>query len=209
MLEPTKPHSQHLIIFTRYPEVGKTKTRLIPLLGAEGAAHLQQKLTEQTLILGRSLVDKGISLRVYFTGGNSFLMQQWLGEDLDYLPQSGDDLGQRMGQAFIESFTQGAKQVVLIGTDCPGLTPSLMNQAFKQLTPREIVLGPAEDGGYYLIGLSRFLPALFQGIDWGSDRVLRQTQAIIQHQHYTVDYLPQLFDLDRPADWRKWLSLNQ
>ena len=71
------------------------------------------------------------------------------------------------------------------------------------------MLGPAEDGGYYLIGLSHFLPALFQGIDWGSDRVLRQTQAIIQHQHYTVDYLPQLFDLDRPADWRKWLSLNQ
>ncbi|MFM7382251.1 MAG: TIGR04282 family arsenosugar biosynthesis glycosyltransferase [Microcystaceae cyanobacterium] len=209
MLELNNPNSRHLIIFTRYPEVGKTKTRLIPLLGAEGAAQLQQKLTEQTLSLGRSLLAQGITLRVYFTGGNSFLMQQWLGEDLDYWPQSGEDLGQRMGQAFVESFAQGAKQVVLIGTDCPGLTPSLMNQAFKQLTPREIVLGPAEDGGYYLIGLSHFLPALFQGIDWGSDRVLRQTQAIIQHQHYTVDYLPQLFDLDRPADWRKWLSLNQ
>ncbi|MFM8294502.1 MAG: DUF2064 domain-containing protein, partial [Microcystaceae cyanobacterium] len=108
MLELNNPNSRHLIIFTRYPEVGKTKTRLIPLLGAEGAAQLQQKLTEQTLSLGRSLLAQGITLRVYFTGGNSFLMQQWLGEDLDCWPQSGEDLGQRMGQAFVESFAQGA-----------------------------------------------------------------------------------------------------
>ena len=208
MLEPNDSYSQHLIIFTRYPEIGQTKTRLIPILGAEGAAHLQQQLTEQTVTLGRSLLAQKIALRVYFAGGNMALMQKWLGQKLAYFPQSGADLGQRMEQAFAESFAQGAQQVVLIGTDCPLLTEALIHQAFWQLTQREIVLGPAEDGGYYLIGLSRFLPALFQGIDWGSDRVLAQTQAIIQHHHYTVDYLPPLFDLDRPSDWQRWLALN-
>ncbi len=208
MLEQTFSPSQHLIIFTRYPEIGKTKTRLIPVLGAEGAAHLQQQLTEQTVNLGRSLLENKVALRVYFAGGNMALMQNWLGYDLAYFPQRGDDLGQRMAQALAASFEQGAKQVVIIGTDCPALTASFIHQAFGQLTQREIVIGPAEDGGYYLIGLSRFLPALFQGIDWGSDRVLGQTQVIIQHHHYTVDYLPQLFDLDRPNDWQRWLALN-
>ncbi len=191
-----------LIIFTRYPESGKTKTRLIPALGEEGAANLQKRLTEYTVTEASQL---SVNVRVYFSGGNETLMRDWLGNDYEYYPQSQGDLGEKLIAALAESFTKYVEKIVIIGIDCPDLDATLINQAFKELTDHDVVLGPAEDGGYYLIGLRSFVPELFQGIQWGTDVVFKQTIAIAQTKELKISYLPTFNDIDTPEDLKKWM----
>lgn len=189
-----------LIIFTRYPEPGKTKTRLIPILGAAGAAKLQRQMTEQKLAEAKKLQSiNPLFVEVHFTGGNQQLMQDWLG-NLTYKQQSQGDIGCRMAAAFQTAFEAGMKQVVLIGIDCPDLKAQLMVEAFQALHQHDLVLGPAKDGGYYLIGLNCFISELFLGISWSTSEVLSQTQNIAQKLKLTVAYLPTLSDIDRPED---------
>ncbi|MGK7949664.1 MAG: TIGR04282 family arsenosugar biosynthesis glycosyltransferase [Xenococcaceae cyanobacterium] len=197
--------SETLIIFTRYPEPGKTKTRMIPALGAEGAAKLQRKLTEHTLQQAKVLrSSRSVFLEVHYAGGNQQLMEQWLGDNLTYYPQQQGDLGQRMCSAFARAFAAGNERVVIIGTDCPDLNELLLNRAFELLKQKDLVLGVAEDGGYYLVGLSRLICELFVGISWGSDRVLAQTKNIADRLGLNTDYLPPLNDIDRPEDLSIW-----
>lgn len=190
-----------LIIFSRYPEPGKTKTRLIPVLGAEGAANLQRQMTEETVAKARHLGSVfPLSLELRFVGGSLSLMESWLGSNLSYKEQDAGDLGDRMAGAFKTAFNSGKQQVVIIGIDCPGLNMQILYQAFKKLEQHDLVLGPAVDGGYYLIGLRRFIPELFQGINWGTAEVGEKTVAIAQNLDLAISYLPQLPDLDRPED---------
>lgn len=199
--------SHHLLIFTRYPEAGKTKTRLIPLLGAKGAADLHRTLTEQTVSTAKQQ-QQAVQMRItiYFSGGNHTLMQAWLGTELEYCPQSHGDLGQKMQQAVLTSFSQGASRVILIGTDCPELTGAILATAFQSLENVDIAIGPAQDGGYYLLGLRYPIPEIFDHIDWGTERVLAQTQANITQKHYKTYYLPILRDIDHPEDWFTWIK---
>ena len=192
---------QHLIIFTRYPEAGKTKTRLIPALGEEGAANLQRQMTEQTIAKVQPLVSLiSLSVEIRFVGGNIQLMENWLGSDLKYRKQGEGNLGERMLAALKEAFNHGNKYVVIIGIDCPNLTSDLITQAFQKLTKNDLVIGPATDGGYYLIGLSKFIPELFQGINWGTAQVLEKTVEIADFLNLVIGYLPILSDIDRPED---------
>ena len=194
-----------LIVFTRYPEPGKTKTRMIPALGAEGAAKLQKKLTEHTLRQANQLRKiRSISLEFYYAGGDRQLMKQWLGENLIYYPQKGDDLGQRMYSAFARSFALGNERVIIIGIDCPDIDELLIDRAFELLKQKDLVIGGAEDGGYYLIGMNRLIGELFIGISWGSDRVLAQTKEIIEQLSLNCGYLTTLNDIDRPEDLHIW-----
>lgn len=196
---------EHLIIFTRYPEPGKTKTRLIPVLGAEGAATLQRRMTEQKLAEVIKLQSfYPLSVEVHFAGGNQQLMQDWLGSDVIYRRQSEGDIGCRMAWAFHASFETGMNRVVLIGSDCPDLNYQLIAEAFKFLESHDLVLGPATDGGYYLIGLRRLIPELFTGITWSTAEVLQQTQSIAEQLELAVAYLPLLSDIDRPEDLSAW-----
>lgn len=195
---------QRLIIFTRYPEPGRTKTRLIPVLGAEGAAQLQQRMTEHTLAQASGWRDRFSSVEVYFTGGNEALMQQWLGTDVTYRHQGEGELGQRMQMAFAQSFAAEVARVVIIGTDCPDVSATLLTEAFAALSHSNLVLGPAADGGYYLIGLNRPIPELFTGIPWGTDQVLATTQEIAQRLGLGVFLLPVLNDVDRREDLPIW-----
>lgn len=202
---------EQLIIFTRYPEPGKTKTRMIPVLGEEGATQLQRQMTEETLKIAHKInSDRSVSLVIYFAGGNKELMQKWLGTDLVYQKQSErGDLGQRMRSAFEESFSQGVKRIVIIGTDCPDLDENIIIQAFKALKQQDLVLGPAADGGYYLIGLSRLVPELFRGINWGTSEVFAQTEAIARQLNLSVSYFCVLQDVDRPEDLSIWQNKYQ
>jgi hypothetical protein len=193
----TNPYQNRIIIFTRYPEPGKTKTRLISALGEQGAAQLQKKLTEYTL---REVSQLEADIQVYFSGGNETLMQDWLGNTYQYYPQSNGDLGERLIAALEESFTPEIEKIVIIGIDCPELNADLINEAFEKLSSNDLVLGKAEDGGYYLIGLRHFLPKLFQGIDWGTSVVLQQTIAIAETMGLAISYLPLLNDIDVPED---------
>jgi uncharacterized protein len=190
-----------LIIFTRYPTPGKVKTRLIPAVGAEGAALLHRKMTIQVLDRSRALQsDLPVTITVHFDGDNYQQMSDWLGTDLIYQPQGEGDVGARMARSFATACQQNCS-VVLIGTDCPELTTEILAQAFELLqSGRDLVLGGAVDGGYYLIGMGEYHPELFVDINWSTDRVLSQTVAIANRLNLSIGYLPTLTDIDRPED---------
>ncbi|MBE9223991.1 TIGR04282 family arsenosugar biosynthesis glycosyltransferase [Phormidium sp. LEGE 05292] len=187
-----------LITFTRYPEPGKTKTRLIPVLGAEGAANLHRQLTETVITQVKEV--QNVLIEVHFTGGNQQLMQAWLGENITYRQQSEGNLGRRMATAFQTAFNNGIEKVVIIGSDCPMLNYQIIEEAFAALSQHELVLGRAADGGYYLIGLKRLIPELFTGVNWGTSEVLQQTVKIAENLKLAVAYLSTLSDIDRPED---------
>lgn len=190
-----------LIVFTRYPEPGKTKTRLIPVLGAIGAANLHRLMAQKTIARALSLQNSGrLSVEILYIGGNQQQMQDWLGTELCYQNQIDGDLGEKMTAAFENSFDSGIDKVAIIGTDCPALTAEIIAQAFDQLERYDVVFGPAQDGGYYLIGLRRSHPELFSGINWGTDEVLASTRAIAQNLGLNIANLPTLADIDRPED---------
>jgi hypothetical protein len=194
---------ERLIIFTRYPEPGKTKTRMIPALGAEGAANLQRRMTEATLAKAQELqASRPVAVEVHFAGGNYQLMQAWLGAAVTCCPQGEGDLGERMASAFQASFADGMRGVVTIGIDCPDLDATTLTEAFEKLKTFDLVLGPARDGGYYLIGLRRLVPELFVGIDWGTSQVRQQTLDIAENLGLAIaaSSLPLLDDIDRPED---------
>jgi uncharacterized protein len=196
---------ERLIIFTRYPEPGKTKTRLIPAIGAKTAACLQRFMTEHTVAQAQSLAaQREVELEIRFAGGSKRLLQSWLGSDFRYRSQATGDLGERMAEAFRQAFQEGMQRVVIIGIDCPDVDGLLLKKAFETLEEQDLVLGPAIDGGYYLIGLRRFVPELFQGVHWSTDQVLQQTVEIAATQDLTVGYLPTLEDVDRAEDLTVW-----
>jgi uncharacterized protein len=206
VIDNLEPNPQQLIVFARYPEPGKVKTRLISAVGAVGAANLQRQMTEHTLLQARQLREiEPVTIDIHVAGGERQSQSiEWLGTDLTYHQQPDGDLGTRMAHAFARAFAAGSERVVLIGTDCPGLTPPLLQMAFDRLHTHDLTIGPALDGGYYLIGLRRAIPGLFVGIEWGSDRVFSQTMAIAEHHNLTVAQLVPLADIDRPEDLPVW-----
>src|SRR4030042_1471796 len=169
--------SDRLIIFGRYPVPGRTKTRLMPLLGAARAADFQRELTERTLRTDRSVArTRPVDLEACFEGGRLSKLRRWLGPNLIFSEQSSGDLGERMKAAFLEAFQQGAQRVILHGTDIPGLTTQHIDDAFDALKSHDLVLGPSTDGGYWLIGLKK--PAdLFDRIEWGAPPMRTKTSA--------------------------------
>ncbi|WP_293127053.1 TIGR04282 family arsenosugar biosynthesis glycosyltransferase [Microcoleus sp. bin38.metabat.b11b12b14.051] len=193
--------SEKLIVFTRYPEPGKAKTRLIPVLGKIGAANLHRLMAQKAIARALSLQQSGrLSVEIHWAGGSQQLMQEWLGTDIVYQNQIDGDLGAKMIAAFQNSFNSGVDKTAIIGTDCPNLTTEIMAQAFDKLSQHDLVLGPAKDGGYYLIGLGRVIPELFGGINWGTSEVFAATRAIAQNLDLNIAYLPTLADIDLPED---------
>lgn len=190
-----------LIVFTRYPEPGKTKTRLARTLGHQQAAAIQQELLDYTMGQVRKfMLSYPVSVKIYFAGGNHKKLQEWLGADLIYQDQGKGDLGQRLAHAFTESFKNKYQGVVIIGSDCPQLKASHLAHAFEALRRNDLVLGPATDGGYYLIGLHRFMQSLFEDISWGTERVLAKTLRIAAEKNIATELLETLSDVDRPED---------
>lgn len=199
----TKPFG--LLMFTRYPEPGLTKTRLIPHLGAEGAATLQRQMTEHVLTQVTAAAQcLPLAVEVHFAGGSLAQMQGWLGETVTYFAQSAGGLGDRLIAAFSQSFALGRPGAIAIGSDCPALGADHLAAALQALERVDVAIGPATDGGYYLIGLRQFEPALFKAIDWGTERVLEQTLAVATAQGLTVELLPPLTDVDYPEDLPQW-----
>jgi rSAM/selenodomain-associated transferase 1 len=195
-------HRQELlIVFTRYPEPGTTKTRLIKTLGPRGAAAIQKKLTEQTMLQVRKfLQSRAADVIVCHEGGSPDQMQNWLGPDFQYQHQGKGDLGQRMQKAFAAAFNQQYRRIVIIGADCPALRADCLVQAFQALHHREIVLGPAADGGYYLIGLSRNVKEIFKNVPWSTAAVLKKTLTIAEKNGLSSALLATLSDVDIPED---------
>ncbi|MGM0427669.1 MAG: TIGR04283 family arsenosugar biosynthesis glycosyltransferase [Thermodesulfobacteriota bacterium] len=200
-----KPGGAHILILARYPGPGKAKTRLIPVLGPEGAARLHRRMTEHTVTVARATRkaaegEAPVDITVCYTGSSRKSFRAWLGTDLHYVPQSSGSLGGRMQKAFRMAFKSGSASALLVGSDVPGITPAILLQALEGLTHKDIALGPAADGGYYLIGMKVLHPSLFEAKEWGTDRVYAQTQQSIRDGGLTCADLPVLGDVDRPED---------
>ena len=190
--------TDRLIIMTKYPKPGKTKTRLIPALGSQGAADLHRQLGLNTVAVGAEFDPE-----IRYAGGSVDLMRDWLG-DFQFVAQGNGDLGDRMSRAFADGFANdvmgGCDRIVMIGTDCPGIDAALIQTAFAMLLTTDLVLGPATDGGYYLIGLRSFHPQLFKTIVWSTETVLSKTLTIANQNKISCQLLPMLSDVDRPED---------
>ncbi len=197
--------NSRLLLFTRYPEAGLTKTRLIEKLGADAAAKLQRRLTERVMVQANLLQQRlGIATTIHYTGGNAKKMTDWLGP-MQCIVQADGDLGERMHAAFSHAFAGGAQKVVLIGSDIPDINVEHLQQAFITLVSNTVVIGPSEDGGYYLIGLvaehaAHLLPLLFHEMSWSTADLFATTLARLEKAGYSACLLPTLRDIDQPAD---------
>jgi hypothetical protein len=196
-----------LLMMTRFPQPGRTKTRLIPVLGPEGAADLQRQMTEHLLERLQPYCRRNlIRLEIHFTGGTPGQMRHWLGHQVSLSPQCEGPLGQRLSHAFEQGFATELQRILIIASDCPGIGKQEITQAVQALDTHDVVLGPAEDGGYYLIGLKTPQPQLFAAISWGQSCVLQQTIARATQAHLTVSLLQPLPDIDRPEDLPRWAA---
>lgn len=194
-----------LILFTRPPIPGMVKSRMIPALGADGAVCLHRRLVLRTLRTAhRFCRDHRLDLEIRFAGDDIGLMQHWLGDSWIFRPQAGGDLGHRMSAALAESFSEGSPATVLIGSDCPDLSSVELAAAFDALRQQPAVFGPAADGGYYLVGLTRPQPRLFEDIPWGSNMVLARSLERMRGLGISPALLQTLDDLDRPEDLPAW-----
>lgn len=174
-------------------------------LGPTGAADLQRKMTEFTLSHAKELcANRPIAVQVRFEGGNMSLMKKWLGKEYSCHAQGPGDLGERMSRAFRESFESSSTKTVIIGTDCPALDPGIMSAAFDGLDNSDLCLGPAKDGGYYLIGLKKASAELFRNIPWGGGEVLQKTLETANELGLNHFLLEELEDVDRPEDIHVW-----
>lgn len=189
-----------LLLFVKYPEPGRVKTRLIPLLGPDKAARLYRCFVKDIL---ETVRQAGFSPLVFFTPGQKAReMEQWLGPGLPLYPQEGPDLGARMASAFERVFRGKTKQALLIGSDIPDLPADILDCAADGLDGNDAVLGPARDGGYYLIGFNKktYLKEVFSGPRWGGPKVFDATMEIFRTQGKKVRVLPLWQDVDTPED---------
>ena len=192
---------EHLIVLARLPEPGRSKTRLIPAIGADKAAAVYDYLARRTLQVVRELSERRrITVTVHYTGGSDAELQAAFGKDLEYQSQQGNSLGERLQFAIEMAFARNAQRVLVIGTDCPTLNAEDLELAFDVLGNHEVVIGPALDGGYYLIGLTDSCPDLFDEIDWSTDQVYRQTIERALALKLTWISLRSLQDVDFPED---------
>lgn len=194
---------RRLLIFAKAPQAGQVKTRLMPFLKARQAAALHAILLKNTV---RRMADGDWASRLMTSPDSALWPFPQLARRyaMPLHPQHSGDLGQRMAQAACDALL-AADYVVLIGTDCPAMSPAYVQQAFEALqNGKEVVLGPAEDGGYVLIGLRRFHPRLFADVAWGTDQVLQQTHERIAELGWSSQELAVLWDIDRPEDLQRY-----
>ena len=193
-----------IILFTRFPQPGRVKTRMIDRLGPQGAAQLHTKMTEQVICqIQPALQTRKMQLQIYYCGGSQQEMADWLGRNCTLCIQQGNDLGRRMEHAFAQTIQQGAERILLIGADCPDINADIITSGLEKLNSHDLVLGPTADGGYYLIGLcapGNKTKILFNSINWGTDQVLEQTLIQARKGGLSCTLLPQLHDIDRPED---------
>ncbi len=195
---------QQLIVFLKPPIAGCCKTRLIPLLGEYSATRLYRQMVLHCMDQLDRLDQISIKLCLYADNESAYLhpfiiqLQNHYGFEISL--QRGGDLGERMHNAITESL-QDHDQCVLIGTDCPEINSTYIQSAFQQLEQHSLVIGPACDGGYVLIGANQPVPEIFIQVDWSTEHVLQQTLDKAQACDYHYQLLSTLWDVDTPEDY--------
>lgn len=186
-----------LIIFARNPRRGQVKTRLAASMGEDRALEIYRKLIQHTSsVTGMLPLDKFV-----FYSGEPCEKDAWDPDLFIKEAQQGKNLGERMCNALKLLFREGYQKLVLIGTDCPDINETILLNAFHALAEFDVAIGPAEDGGYYLIGMNTIHEELFDDISWSSSRVLGQTLSKLHSKGLSSFLLPRLRDVDDECDW--------
>lgn len=195
-------HTSRLVVFLKAPRSGLVKTRLAEALGPDAACAAYRQLVETLLAHLAPLP----AVELCFTPADaSAEIHPWLRNDWSTCPQSEGDLGERLHAAFTEHFLSDAEHVVIIGSDCPNVTATDIEDAWLALEGHDVVLGPALDGGYWLIGLRAPQPGLFAAMPWSTDAVFSETMRRARESGLRVASLRELADVDTAADWERWL----
>lgn len=189
-----------LVLFAKFPVPGYAKTRLIPGIGADRAARVHRHLTERTLA---TLLASGGPVEVRHAGAETIAFRNWLGSGPMLVEQVAGGLTERL----IAAIRPGPH--IFFGADTPDLTLAIVQAAITALADHDIVLGPAEDGGYYLIGMQQPQPGLLTDMPWSTDKVLDETVRRCAALGLTIAYMPTLADCDRPRDLQRWPDLAQ
>lgn len=188
-----------LLIFIKNPVKGKVKTRIAQTAGEDMAYSIYLALLEYT----RSIATQVHADRLLYYSDTLQREDAWPEDQVQKHLQNGLTLGERMCNAFADAFPH-YQRVVIIGSDCPGLSSALIHQAFNMLNEVPIVLGPARDGGYYLLGLQQHTPILFEEIAWSTPQVFAQTMEKAAQIGVVPRLLPMLADIDTEADWQQY-----
>lgn len=192
-----------IVIFAKYPTPNRVKTRLIGRVSPEQAAGIHDACLRHTLSIALSVGDSTVWL-AHAPDDSDFSGYQ--STDVTLRPQGSGDLGERLTRTCREAFEEGYTNVAFVGCDCPTLSPADLRTAFGALVRDDVAIGPAADGGYYLLATRRFEPTLFAEIDWGSSHVCAQTLARAEAADLGVTILGQRSDLDTPEDLDAFLA---
>jgi rSAM/selenodomain-associated transferase 1 len=190
---------KRIIIFAKAPEAFRAKTRLIPALGAEGAAQLARHMLQHTLHEALASGADKVELCMAPDPTDPAWKNIGLPSSIICTLQGEGTLGERLARASARAL-EGGEEIFLIGTDCPALDASMLRQAIKALDDKDAVVIPAMDGGYVLLGLKRFAASIFEGIAWSTSAVLAETMDRIAGLSWSLAVLPALPDIDEPAD---------
>lgn len=191
-----------LLLFIRNPRLGQVKTRLARTVGDAEALRIYRILLEKTR---QAALGVHAERWLYYTDATE-QGDGWPETDFLKKVQHSGDLGERMHHAFWEAFETGTRKALIIGSDCPGLNPEILGQAFDALDHSDFVLGPTPDGGYYLLGMNQLEASVFQDIAWSTETVCRDTLEKIHTLEKTVTLLPVLSDVDTEEDWLRWIA---
>ena len=188
-----------LLIFAKYPDPGKVKTRMQPQVSAQDAADLYRAMVEDLYISFDHSGD--FNTIVYFTPESKrSAFKNWLGSGVSLKNQCDGNLGDKLGTAFKSCFNDGYKKVIAIGGDCVTITAEEISRAFETLETDDAVIGPTEDGGYYLIGTAEMIPGLFDTIAWSTELVFTQTIQKLKSSSLRFTVLEKKFDIDTVQD---------
>lgn len=191
------------MIFIKNPELGKVKTRLAKSIGHEKALNVYHLLLDHTLKITSTIkTDKAVFYSDYINENDI-----WREGEFKKLLQKGEDLGEKMSNAFINAFKMGYKRVVIIGSDCFELNEGILNNAFKILEENEVVIGPANDGGYYLLGLQKYYKQFFENKTWSTENVLLETLHDLSNLNLSFKLLPTLSDIDEEKDLNNYPTI--
>lgn len=193
---------QVIALFVKPPVPGKVKTRLARDIGDQAACDIYQHLADHAI---QQALSSSYSLTLFFDGSEKNLLPiPWQEASQICLPQQGNNLGERMADAFRRLFADGVDQAVLIGSDIPGIDAEYLQQAFQLLLEHEMVIGPTLDGGYCLIGFhfSSFTKVVFQDIPWSTHQVFERTLSAVKNEGLSIGFLPELRDIDTVEDLR-------
>jgi len=194
--------SRHLIIFIKNPVLGNVKTRLAATVGDTRALEVYGQLLA---ITRKAALGADCHRQLYYSDTIG-LDDAWAADHFSKHVQEGNDLGERMCHALGASFAEGATRAVIIGSDCPEISSTIIEDAFERLGTHDAVIGPAEDGGYYLMGMTAPHPEFFIGKQWSTACVLRDTLQDMERLGLSCAQLPMLNDLDNAEDLKLWME---